>query len=122
MKNTTESREMYLKTIYLLSKRNGDVHNIDIALELGFSKPSVTNMLKTLAADGDLVIDSDNHVHLTPDGYKHAEKIYERYTTFVELLKIMGVPSDKIHDAACKLEHGVDDEVFECMKVWLEKH
>ena len=30
----TESKEMYLKTIYLLSKKKGEVRNIDIASEL----------------------------------------------------------------------------------------
>ena len=48
----TESKEMYLKTIYLLSKQKSAVHNIDIAYELNVSMPSVTEMLKRFAADG----------------------------------------------------------------------
>ena len=102
----TESKEMYLKTIYLLSKKKGEVRNIDIASELNFSKPSVTGMLKRLVADGAITI-TDNVIQLTADGIERAEMIYNRYVTFAELLTMMDIPEDKIHDAACKLEHGV---------------
>lgn len=116
----TESKEMYLKTIYLLSKKKGEVRNIDIASELNFSKPSVTGMLKRLAADGDITV-KDNVIHLTTSGKERAEMIYSRYITFVDLLSMMDIPEEKIHDAACKLEHGVTDEIFYYMRNWLDK-
>ena len=116
----TESKEMYLKTIYLLSKKKGEVRNIDIASELNFSKPSVTEMLKRLASDGDITI-TDNVIQLTASGREHAEMIYNRYVTFVDLLALMDIPEDKIHDAACKLEHGVSDEIFYYMRNWVNK-
>ena len=116
----TESKEMYLKTIYLLSKKKGEVRNIDIASELNFSKPSVTGMLKRLVADGAITI-TDNVIQLTADGIERAEMIYNRYLTFAELLTMMDIPEDKIHDAACKLEHGVSDEIFYYMRNWINK-
>ena len=116
----TESKEMYLKTIYLLSKKKGEVRNIDIASELNFSKPSVTGMLKRLVADGAITI-TDNVIQLTADGIERAEMIYNRYVTFAELLTMMDIPEDKIHDAACKLEHGVSDEIFYYMRNWINK-
>ena len=116
----TESEEMYLKTIYLLSKKKGEVRNIDIASELNFSKPSVTGMLKRLVADGAITI-TDNVIQLTADGIERAEMIYNRYVTFAELLTMMDIPEDKIHDAACKLEHGVSDEIFYYMRNWINK-
>ena len=116
----TESKEMYLKTIYLLSKKKGEVRNIDIASELNYSKPSVTEMLKRLAADGVITI-TDNVIQLTTSGKERAEMIYNRYVTFVELLTMMDIPEDKIHEAACKLEHGVSDEIFYYMRNWVNK-
>lgn len=116
----TESKEMYLKTIYLLSKKKGEVRNIDIASELNFSKPSVTEMLKRLASDGDITI-TDNVIQLTTSGKERAEMIFNRYVTFVELLKMMDIPEDKVHEAACKLEHGVSDEIFYYMRNWVNK-
>ncbi len=116
----TESKEMYLKTIYLLSKKKGEVRNIDIASELNFSKPSVTGMLKRLVSDGDITI-KDNVIQLTTSGKERAEMIYNRYVTFVDLLSMMDIPEEKIHDAACKLEHGVSDEIFYYMRNWVNK-
>ena len=117
----TENKEMYLKTIYLLSKKKGNVRNIDIASELAISKPSVTEMLKRLVSDGDITINRDNIISLTTEGKERAEMIYNRYVTFVDLLTLMGIPEEKIHDAACKLEHGVTDEIFYYMRNWLDK-
>ena len=116
----TESKEMYLKTIYLLSKQKSVVRNVDIASELNISKPSVTEMLKRLAADGVITI-NDNVIQLTTSGKERAEMIYNRYVTFVDLLTMMDIPEDKIHDAACKLEHGVSDEIFYYMRNWVNK-
>ena len=33
----------------------------------------------------------------------------------------MNIPADKIHDAACKLEHGVSDEIFYYMRKWVDE-
>ena len=46
-----ESGEMYLETILLLKKQNGNVRSIDIARELGFSKPSVSRGVGILKND-----------------------------------------------------------------------
>ncbi|MBR7141860.1 MAG: metal-dependent transcriptional regulator, partial [Clostridia bacterium] len=43
-----ESEEMYLETIYLLSKEKSNVHSIDIATELGFSRASVSRAVGLL--------------------------------------------------------------------------
>lgn len=43
-----ESGEMYLETIYILSKTNSDVRSIDIARKLNFSKPSVSRAINLL--------------------------------------------------------------------------
>ena len=40
-----ESGENYLETILLLEMRNGTVRAVDIANELGYSKPSVTRAM-----------------------------------------------------------------------------
>ena len=45
---TQESADNYLEAILILSKRNGMVRSIDIAAELGFTKPSVSVAMKSL--------------------------------------------------------------------------
>lgn len=50
-----ESMEDYLETIYVLRKRLPVVRSIDIATELGYSKPSVSVAMKNLKP-GDLLL------------------------------------------------------------------
>ena len=47
-----ESGEDYIETIYLLKKRNGSVRSIDVAQELGFSRPSVSRAVSLLKENG----------------------------------------------------------------------
>ena len=51
-----QSAENYLETIYMLSQKNGSVRSIDIANELGFSKPSVSIAMKNLRENGYIFI------------------------------------------------------------------
>ena len=48
--------ENYLETIYILQQKTGYVRAIDIATELGFSKPSVSNAMKKLRAEGYITV------------------------------------------------------------------
>ncbi len=118
----SESQQMYLKTIYLLSQTKGSVRHIDVANELNFSKPSVTIGLKKLVASGDIQIDDDNIIKLTKSGRSRARKICMRYDTFMDLFSLMGIPRDQAHETACKVEHDINDDVFEKMKEWVETH
>ncbi len=47
-----ESAEDYLETIYLLLEKNGAVRSVDIAREMGFSKPSISRAVSKLRAAG----------------------------------------------------------------------
>ena len=47
-----ESGEMYLETIYLLSKNSDSVRSIDVCEKMGFSKPSVSRAVGLLKQGG----------------------------------------------------------------------
>ena len=70
-----QSAENYLETIFVLTKRNGVVRSIDIANELGFSKPSVSVAMKALRENGYIDVMGDGHIILLPEGRKIAEKL-----------------------------------------------
>ena len=75
-----ESGEMYLETILRLSEKLEIVRSIDIADEMGFSKPSVSRAMKTLSTNGYITINpSTGSVRLLESGRAIAEKIYERH-------------------------------------------
>ena len=61
-----ESGEMYLETIYVLSKRGKGVRAIDVGEYMGFSKPSVSRAVGLLKNGGYIQVDRDGSITLTP--------------------------------------------------------
>ena len=111
-----ESAENYLETILVLQKRNGNVRSIDIANELGYSKPSVSVAMKSLRLGGYIRVDPEGSIHLLDDGRAIAEKIYERHTLLSEWLTNMGVDPEIAAEDACRIEHVISAETFDALK------
>ncbi len=63
-----QSAEDYFETIYILKKRNGSVRAIDIATELGFSKPTVSVAMKKFRENGFITVDEAGQIELTAEG------------------------------------------------------
>lgn len=110
-----ESGEMYLETIYVLSK-NGVVRSLDVAEYMGFSKPSVSRAVGLLKQGGYLIMDRDGSLTLTEDGLDVAKKIYERHTLLSDFLVRLGVDEKTAVEDACKIEHDISDESFAAIK------
>ena len=111
-----ESAENYLETILILHNRLGMVRSIDIATELGFSKPSVSVFMKSLRENGYILVDKDGYITLTDTGRAIADKIYERHQMIAEILMALGVDEETAYRNSCKIEHDISDKSFECMK------
>ena len=111
-----ESAENYLETIYVLHEKKGMVRSIDIANELGFSKPSVSVAMKNLRENGYISVSSEGYITLEPRGLEIAEKIYERHTLLTTWLMALGVPEEIASEDACRLEHVLSAESFEAIK------
>ena len=116
-----KSGEMYLETIYFLSKKSSDVRSLDIAEHMNFSKPSVSRAVKLLKNDGYILIDDDGYITLTDSGKEIAEKIYERHTIITKLFVLLGVDEKTASSDACKIEHDISDASFEAIKKHFEK-
>lgn len=111
-----ESGEMYLETIYVLSKQKSGVHSIDVSEHLGYSKPSVSRAMGLLKKGGYIEIDEDNHIVLTDRGMEIAKKIYDRHTLLTKMLVYLGVPEEIAVQDACKMEHDISDESLEAIR------
>ena len=111
-----QSAENYLETIYVLTKRNGSVRSIDIANELGFSKPSVSVAMKSLRENGYIDVSGDGRIILLESGIKIAEKLYERHTVLTNALIALGVSIETASEDACKIEHIISEETFDAIK------
>ena len=110
-----ESGEMYLETVYVLSK-NGVVRSLDVAEYMGFSKPSVSRAVGLLKQGGYLLMDKDRYLTLTESGLDVAKKIYERHTLLSKFLVRLGVDEKTATEDACKMEHDISDESFLAIK------
>lgn len=113
-----ESGEMYLETIYVLSKTMDTVRSIDVVEHMGYSKPSVSRAVGLLKSSGYLTVEDNGALRLTDAGRKIGEKIYKRHTTLTQLLILLGVDRETAAEDACKMEHAISDTTFEA----LQKH
>ena len=111
-----ESLEDYLETILILSRRLPTVRSIDVASELNFSKPSVSVAVKNLKNRGYILVSEDGYLHLTDEGQKIAENVYERHTLLADWLIYLGVDPQIAANDACKMEHDITPESYEAMK------
>jgi len=111
-----ESGEMYLESIYVLTKKNPHIRSIDVVEYMGYSKPSVSRAVNLLKKGGFLLMDDDGMLTLTDAGKEIAEKIFERHTILTNYLVRLGVPHEIATEDACKMEHVISDESFEAIK------
>ena len=111
-----ESAEDYLEAILVVGKRRGAVRSIDIANELGFSKPSVSVAMKKLRESGHIEMDQSGFIRLLPSGREIAEHIYERHRILTDFFVYLGVSGDVASADACKVEHDLSNETFEKIK------
>ena len=118
-----ESGEDYLETILILHKNTGFVRSIDIANELGYSKPSISRAVGILKNDGYITVEPNGQIILTDSGKAKAEQVYERHLMLRKFLTdILGVSSENSEQDACRMEHILSEETYEKLKGFVENY
>ena len=118
--NLLESGEMYLETILRLSQEK-PVRSIDIAEDMGYSKPSVSRAVGLLKEGQFIIVDKDGTITLTEKGREVAQKILDRHKLLTDCLMRLGVSEKTATEDACKIEHDISDESFEAIKKYMQK-
>jgi Mn-dependent DtxR family transcriptional regulator len=112
-----ESGENYLETILILRQRMGYVRSIDVANELGFSKPSVSRAVSILKNDGYITIEPSGNICLTELGMQKAAGVYDRHVSITRyLVEVLNVTPEVAEADACRIEHIISDETFDKIK------
>ena len=111
-----ESAENYLEAILMVREEKGIVRSIDIVHLLGFSKPSVSIAMKQLETNNYITRDDTGLISLTESGEEIANMIYERHEILTDVFVSMGVDPEIARQDACKVEHDISEETFECIK------
>lgn len=118
----SSSSEDYLKCILVLQKKNDLVRSIDIAEEMGVTKPSVCNAMKKLRKQKWIYFDEEGYIFFTDEGRLIAENIYSKNSLLSRLLELMGVSKDTAEKEACLMEHTISDETYERMDEFVNAH
>ena len=111
-----ESAENYLETILVLSNKGDKVRSIDIVTETGYTKPSISRVVKSLKESGYISVDVHGYIDLLPSGRVIAEKIYERHRFLSKYLMKIGVSEETALTDACRIEHVISEESFDKLK------
>ncbi len=116
----SRSVEDYLKAIYRLAQEASPVATSDIALALGLSAPSVSEMIKRLSEQGLVEHVPYRGVELTARGHRAALGMLRRHRILeTYLVEKLGYTWDSVHPEAERLEHAVSDALIERMALTL---
>lgn len=115
-----ESGEMYLETIYVLTKKSNEVRSIDVCEQMGYSKPSVSRAVGLLKNGGYITVSKEGYISLTDEGKNVAEKIFNRHTVITKTLIAIGVDEQTAAEDACRIEHVISDTTFEALRKYIE--
>ena len=94
--------EDYLEAMLMMQQKHGYIRSIDIAEQLGVTKPSVTYTTK----------DRDGLITLTPSGMDIASRMLDRHHTLTKFLMELGVDAKTAEEDACKMEHDISEQTY----------
>jgi len=115
------SKEDYLSIIFKNLSPEGEIKPNIIASKLAVSNAAVTDMLKKLAKDGLVIYERYKGIQLTTEGENYARNMVRRHRIWeVFLNQIVGMPWDKVHDEANRLEHSSSDELINKLEEMLD--
>lgn len=115
------SQEDYLTAIYRNLDDSGEIKPNLLASKLEISNAAVTDMLRKLSRDGFVDYQKYKSIKLTSEGESYAKNMLRRHRIWeVFLHQTLGMPWDKVHDEAEKLEHSSSDEIINLLEEFLD--
>ena len=121
MKQISIATEDYLKTIYAHTEwQNNPITPSVLAVRLGVAPPSVTEMVKKLAASGLITHVPYGPLTLTDEGHRLATAVVRRHRLIETwLVQELGYGWDEVHEEAEVLEHAMSDRLLDAIDLRL---
>jgi len=108
-----EAGEDYLEAILKLEDENQHVRSIDVAGELGVSRPSVNKAMGVLKKAGMVDQQPYGRISLTVQGRQKAAAVARRHQTLKKFLtNVLGVDEATADNEACRMEHVISDSTM----------
>ena len=118
-KNSTND---YLERILILYKDKGFARSVDLARELGVSKPTVSDAVKRLRDRQLIDIGDKGNIILTDAGSSIAEKVHKKHRFLRKTLMDIGVNESTADTDARKIEHVISDETYKCLMTYFKSY
>ncbi len=100
------TEENYLKAMFNLSEKFGEVTVNELSKSLNIKMPTVNSMVKKLSAKGFLNYQTYKPIQLTEEGKKEALGIIRKHRlTEMFLVEKMGFGWEEVHEVAEQIEH-----------------
>ena len=112
IRDLTDAMQDYLREIYKLRQEGRRATTSAIAERMGVRPPSVTAMLKRLAALGLVEHEPYRSVELTSAGERVALEVIRHHRLLEQYLsQALGLSLDEVHSEADRLEHALSEEL-----------
>ena len=112
----------YLKTMYILQVKNGEIRVTDIASEMNCSKPSVNKAINNLKENGLINYELYGKIELTEEGRNLAKKLLEAYDiVYLFLKEVLNLNSEEAEKEAEKLKLSMTDETINKLAKYVHK-
>ena len=109
----SKSMEEYIKNMYILKQKNGNIRVTDIAEKMNCSKASVNKAINNLKENGLVNYESYGTIEITPEGEDLAQKILESYDiVFLFLKDVLGMDYEKAEEEAENMKTSMSDETI----------
>ncbi len=106
----------------MIRQAKGNCRSIDVAHHLNVSKPSVSVAMSQLRENGMITTDANGLLDFTEKGYELASAIYQRHCLLTDFFRSLGVSEEVAESDACKIEHDLSEETFQCFKRYLQEN
>ena len=112
----------YLKTMYILQVKNGEIRVTDIATEMSCSKPSVNKAINNLKENKLINYEAYGKIELTKDGEDLAKKILEAYDiVYIFLKNVLGLQEENAKSEAEKIKLTLEDNTINKLAKYVYK-
>lgn len=109
----SKSMEEYIKTMYILKQKNGNIRVTDIAEKMNCSKASVNKAINNLKENGLVNYETYGTIEITDKGEELAQKILESYDiVFLFLKDVLGIEYEKAEKEAESMKLSMSDETI----------
>ena len=118
----SKALEEYIKTMYVLKIKKGEIRVTDVADLMNCSKPSVNKALNNLKSEKLVNYDTYGKIELTKQGEDLAKKILEAYDILYLFLKdVIELDEEKAHIEAEKIKLTIEDNTLNKLAKYIHK-